>query len=221
MEKAKLMQLEIEEKRKLPKKIKDSISTDIFQDLIVAIIIMAYFCIINFSYYNVESHIFEENMKYFALAIIILTVIAFEISYRKNSIKLLIIGLELFACAILSLYIPYIFLHSTSAFRISIMILPAFLIIYYAIKSFVIFKSKQFQYRNNLSDIKEIVKDTEKMNYIEEESTKSYRQKVKQEQNFKEEVRREEKIKKIKKEEAKKRLERKRNRDKNKKEVGK
>lgn len=206
MEKAKLMQLEIEEKRKLPKKIKDNISTNIFQDLVVAIIIMAYFCIINFSYYNVESHIFEENMKYFALTIVILTVIAFEISYRKNSIKLLVIGLELFACAILSLYIPYIFLHSTSALRISIMILPAFLIIYYAIKSFVIFKSKQIQYRNNLSDIKEIVKDTEKVDYIEEESTKSYRQKVEQEKIFKEKIRKEQKIKKIKKEEAKKQL---------------
>lgn len=214
MEKSKLMQLEIEEKRKLPKKIKDNISTNIFEDLIVAIIIMLYFCIINFSYYNVESHIFEENMKYFALIIIILTVIAFEISYRKNSIKVLIIGLELFSCAILSLYIPYIFLNATSAVRISIMILPAFLIIYYAIKSFIIFKSKQLQYRNNLSDIKEIVKDTENVDYLEEESTKSYRHKVEQEKILKEKIRKEQKIKKIKKEAAKKQLENKKNRSK-------
>ncbi len=185
MEKAKLMQLEIEEKRKLPKKIKDNISTNIFQDLLVAIIIMSYFCIINFSYYNFENTIFEENMKYFALAIIILTVIAFEISYRKNSVKFLIIGLELFSCGVLSLYIPYIFLHSTSALRISIMILPAFLVVYYGIKSFIIFKRKQLQYRNNLSDIKEIVKDTEKLSYIDEESSKSYREKVIKEQEIK------------------------------------
>lgn len=212
MEKAKLMQLEIEEKRKLPKKIKDNISTNIFQDLLVAIIIMLYFCIINFSYYNVENSVFEENMKYFALGIIIFTVIAFEISYRKNSIKFLIIGLELLACGILSLYIPYIFLHSNSAFRISIMILPAFLIIYYALKSFIIFKRKQFQYRNNLSDIKELVKDTEKQSYIEEESTKSYREKVEQERIFKEKIRKEQKIKKIRKEAEAKKQARNRNR---------
>lgn len=96
LEKAKLMQLEIEEKRKLPKKIKDNISTNIFQDLLVAIIIMLYFCAVNFSYYKFESNVFEEIMKYFALGIVILTVIIFELSYRKNSIKLLIIGLELF-----------------------------------------------------------------------------------------------------------------------------
>lgn len=216
MEKAKLMQLEIEEKRKLPKKIKDNISTNIFQDLLVAIIIMSYFCIINFLYYNVENNIFEEYMKYFALAIIIFTVITFEISYRKNSIKLLIIGLELLASAILSLYIPYIFLHSTSALRISIMILPSFLVIYYAIKSFIIFKSEQFQYRNNLSDIKEIVKDTENTNYLEEESTKSYRQKVKQEKELKEKIRKEQKIKKTRKEEAKKQVINKRDKNRNK-----
>lgn len=216
MEKAKLMQLEIEEKRKLPKKIKDNISTNIFQDLLVAVIIMSYFCIINFLYYNVENNIFEEYMKYFALAIIIFTVITFEISYRKNSIKLLIIGLELFASAILSLYIPYIFLHSTSALRISIMILPSFLVIYYAIKSFIIFKSEQFQYRNNLSDIKEIVKDTENTNYLEEESTKSYRQKVKQEKELKEKIRKEQKMKKTRKEEAKKQAINKRDKNRNK-----
>lgn len=215
MEKAKLMQLEIEEKRKLPKKIKDNISTNIFQDLIVAIIIMLYFCVINFSYYHFENNVFEENMKYFAFAIIILTVITFEISYRKSSIKLLIIGLELFSCGVLSLYIPYVFLHSNSAFRISIMILPVFLIIYYALKSFIIFKGKQLEYRNNLSDIKEIVKDTEKLSYIEEESTKSYRQKVEQEKLFKEKVRKDQKIKKIRKEaEAKKQIANKRNRKK-------
>lgn len=216
MEKAKLMQLEIEEKRKLPKKIKDNISTNIFQDLLVAIIIMSYFCIINFLYYNVENNIFEEYMKYFALAIIIFTVITFEISYRKNSIKLLIIGLELLASAILSLYIPYIFLHSTSALRISIMILPSFLVIYYAIKSFIIFKSEQFQYRNNLSDIKEIVKDTENTNYLEEESTKSYRQKVKQEKELKEKIRKEQKMKKTRKEDAKKQAINKRDKNRNK-----
>lgn len=212
MEKAKLMQLEIEEKRKLPKKIKDNISTNIFQDLLVAIIIMAYFCIINFSYYNFENNVFEENMKYFALAIIILTVIAFEVSYRKNSVKLLIIGLELFACGILSLYIPYIFLHSTSALRISIMILPAFLVVYYGLKSFIIFKGKQLQYRNNLSDIKEIVKDTERVSYIGEESSKSYREKVEQEKIFRETVRKEQKIKKMRKEEEKRRQENRKNR---------
>ena len=51
MEKAKLMQLEIEEKRKLPQTVKDNISTEIFQNILAAIIIVAYLCTINIIYY--------------------------------------------------------------------------------------------------------------------------------------------------------------------------
>lgn len=181
---SKLMQLEIEEKRKLPKNLKDKISTKIFQDLIVAVIIMAYFCIVNITYYKLENYKFEEYLKYFALGIILFTVISFEIAYRKNSINLGIIGIELFTCGVLTLYIPYIFLHTTSALRVSIMILPVFLVVYYGIKSIIIFKQNQFNYRNNLSDVKEIVKETEKSSYLDEESTKTYRAKIKEEENI-------------------------------------
>jgi hypothetical protein len=201
LEKAKLMQLEIEEKRKLPKSVKENISTTIFQDLLVAIIIMAYFCIVNFSYYHFDGNVFEMYMKYFALGIIFLTVISFEIGYRKNSIKIAIIGTELLCCGILSLYIPYIFLHTTNALRISIMILPAFLIVYYALKSLFVYNQKKFEYQNNLSDVKEIVKDTEKISYLEEESKKTYREKTEIEKAFKENLRQEQKIRKARKDE--------------------
>lgn len=188
MEKAKLMQLEIEQKRKLPKNVKDKISTKIFQNLLVAVIIMAYFCIINVSYYKLESNKFEEYLKYFALGISVITVIAFEISYRKNSLGMMIISIELLLCGILSLYIPYIFLHTNTTFRVSIMVLPVALVIYYAIKSFVLFKQNQLKYRNNLSDVKEIVKETEKSSYIEEESSKTYRAKKAEEKIIREKI---------------------------------
>ncbi len=187
MEKAKLMQLEIEEKRKLPVNVKNVISKKIFQDLIVATIIMAYFCIINYIYYKFENSKFEELLKYFALSISISTVIFFEISYRKNSINLLIIGIELFLCGIFSLYIPFLFLHTNSAIRTSAMILPSFLIIYYAIKSFAIYKKKQIEYRNSLSDVKEIVKNSNE-SYLEEKSEKTLKIKLKREKIIRQKI---------------------------------
>ena len=123
MEKAKLMQLEIEKKRRLPKSVKDSINTNIFQNLVVAVIVMSYLCAINITYYKVDSNIFSQYMKYFALGIICITVISIEMSYRKSSVKLAFISIELLLCGILSLYIPYIYLHTTENLRNSIMIL--------------------------------------------------------------------------------------------------
>ena len=196
MEKAKLMQLEIEEKRKLPQTLKDNISTEIFQNILAAIIIVAYLCTINIIYYKLANNMFEEYMKYFALGIILITIIVFEISYRKNSLKFCFIGIELLICGVLSLYIPYIYLHTTTALRCTIMILPVGLVMYYGIKSLIIFKQKQLNYQNNLSDVKEILKETEKVSYLEEESKKTYREKRKEEEKIREELRIEQKKRK-------------------------
>lgn len=187
MEKAKLMQMEIEEKRKLPVSVKENIKNRIFQDLVVAAIIMLYFCIVNFIYYKLDSNKFEEYLKYFALALIFATVITFEIAYRKNSINSMIIGIELLGCGVLSLYIPYIFLHTDSALRISVMILPVTLIGYYSAKSFAIYKKRQYEYHKNLSDVKEIVSN-KKESYLEEDSKKSFRDKLKREKILKQKI---------------------------------
>lgn len=185
MEKAKLMQLEIERQRKLPREVKNNINTIIFQNLLAATIITAYFCLINVTYYKFESSRFEEYMKYFALGIILITVLDIEIAYRKNSIKLWIIGGEFLISGIVSLYIPYVYLHTNNIIRIIIMVLPAILVVYYLFKSFVIYKQKKFHYQNNLSDVKEIMKDDENKSYLEEESIKSYRAKTEEEESIK------------------------------------
>ena len=198
MDKAKLMQLEIDKKRELPDKIKDRISTDIFQNILAAIIIIGYLFAINVIYYNFENKMFEEYLKFFALGIIIFTIIVFEVSYRKKSLKFCFIGIELLICAVLSLYIPYIYLHTTKELRIGIMILPIGLVVYYAIKSILIFKQKKFSYQNNLSDVKEMMKYTDKTSYLDEESTKTYREKTKEEEKIRLEISKEQKARRIK-----------------------
>ena len=203
LEKAKLMQLEIEKKRKLPKKVKDSINANIFQILICAIIILSYLCAINITYYKTTNIKFEEYMKYYALGIILVTVFVFEFSYRKSSIKFMIIGIELLLCGIFSLYIPYIYLHTTDSLRNSIMILPGIFIFYYAIKAMFIFKQQEFKYQNSLSDVKEIVKDTENTSYIDEDSTKSFREKTIEAEEIRKAILRNQEIRKQKKQKRK------------------
>ena len=80
------------------------------------------------------------------------------------------------------------------------MVLPAVLLIYYAIKSLLIFKQKQFHYQNNLSDVKQILKDTEKTSYLDEESSKTYRAKTREEEKIRQQIRKEQKTRKMKKE---------------------
>ncbi len=204
MEKAKLMQLEIEQKRKLPQNVKENIKTNIFHTLIAALIIFVYLVAINLMYYKFEHNIFEHYMKYFALGIIIITVIDIEIAYRKDSKKLALIGVEMLVCGILSLYIPYIYLHTTAYLRNSIMILPVALLIYYGFKSFIIFKQNQFKHRNNLSDVKVLLKDDERKSYLEEESTKTYKAKLEEEDEIRRAIIKKQKLRTAQREQANK-----------------
>ena len=203
MEKAKLMQLEIEEKRKLPQDVKENIKTNIFHNLIAAVIILAYLAAINVIYYNFKQNDFEYYMKYFALGIIVVTVIDLELAYRKDSKKLWLIGVELLACGILSLYIPYIYLHTTAYLRNCVMLLPAVLLIYYAFKSMIIFKQNQFKHRNNLSDVKELLND-ERKSYLDEKSTKTYKAKMEEEEEIRKVIIKRQKMRAIQKEEENK-----------------
>ena len=200
MEKAKLMQLEIEEKRKLPQDVKENIKTNIFHSLIAATIILAYLAAINVIYYTFKQNDFEYYMKYFALGIIVVTVIDLELAYRKDSKKLWLIGAELLACGILSLYIPYIYLHTTTSLRNCVMLLPAVLLIYYAFKSMIIFKQNQFKHRNNLSDVKELLNNDERKSYLDEQSTKSYRAKMEEEEEIRKVIIKRQKMRTIEKE---------------------
>ena len=200
MDKAELMQKEIENKRKLPEELKKEIKKSILHNILIAVIIIVYLSIINILFYKLENTVFEEQMKFIALGIITVTVIIFEIAYRKQSKRMCIIGIELFLCSIISLYIPYIYLSylfENINIKFLTYALPVGIALYYFLKAYIIYKTGKIKHHNNLSDIKEILKDTEKNSYLDEESSKLYRQQRQFEEQTKKELL-EEQLKKVK-----------------------
>lgn len=163
---------EIEEKRKLPQAIKDGIDRTFLNNNVMAIFIMIYFIIINFSYIYLNEGAFERFMKWVAIIMIISTVTVFEIAYKKDNFKIALIGIELLVCSFLSVYIPYIFLYTVPLYRKLMMIIPIFFAVYYIAKTIVVYIIRNIKHKNNLSDVKEIVKYNENKSYIDEESTK-------------------------------------------------
>lgn len=182
MDKAELMQKEIENKRKLPEEIKKEIKKSIFHNVLIAVIIILYLCTINILFYKLDNSIFEQQMKFLALGMICITVTIFEIAYRKQSKRTAIIGIELLLCSIISLYIPYIYLFADVDLKMITTVLPLSIAIYYIAKAILIYKSRKIKHENNLSDVKEILQDTEKNGYLDEESSKSYRETKAQEE---------------------------------------
>ena len=194
MEKEKLMEKEIEEKRKLTKEVKDKIDNEVFYNYMIAIFIMIYMFFINFGFSNLETDIFKIYTKVLAIILICLTVVFFEISYRKDNLKFALTGIELLICSIIVIYIPYIYFHSNVIVRGIVMLDSIFFGVYYSIKNYIVYKKEAFKYQDNLSDIKELVKE-EDANYIEEDSKKI----IKEIRELEEKRKQEEKIIKEKK----------------------
>ena len=197
MNNTELIELDFENKKKLPQEVKNKINTDILKNLIVAVIIMIYLLIINITYSKAGEN-FEEYVKYYACAVVVASVVLFELAYNKNSLFFGIIGTELLGFGIISLFIPYVYLHTTSMIRNIIVLLPAILIVYYIIKSVVILKKGKVDYENSLSDIKDILKD-DKKSYLDESSGKVFKEKLKEEAKIKAIIKKEQEIRKKKK----------------------
>ena len=191
--------IEIEKRKKLPRAIKKSINDVFFQNLIVAAILTCYFLIMNVSFFVMEPEKFENFLKYIALLMIVFTIITFEIAYKKQSKKFMSFGIEFLLSGILTLYIPFIYLHTTITMRFIVMAFPAVLVVYYIIKSFLVFKRREIVYRNeNMSDVKEILKYDEEKSYIDEKSSKKYRAKMEEENKIKKVIIEEQKLRKRK-----------------------
>lgn len=171
MEKEKLMEKEIEEKRKITEDVKKKIDNELFYNYMMAIFVMIYMFFINFGFSNLSEDVFKNYIKVLVILLISLTIVFFEMSYRKDNLKYSLTGIELLTCSIIVLYIPYIYYRANVLIRGIIMLDSIFYGVYYSIKNYIIFKKEVFTYQNNLSDVKEIVKNDDE-SYLEEESKK-------------------------------------------------
>ena len=190
----------IDEKRKLPEDLKGKLDNYTFINLMISIALMIYMLAINVLYLNESIQIFATSIKVFAMLLIIIDVEIFEIGYRKDSIKIWIHGFELLICSILVLSLQYVYLYANDIVKHIFMLLPVFYSIYYVSKIIVEHIIETKKYRNNLSDVKELVKDEEE-GYLDDISNNTIVEEINSIENIKKEEQK--MIKQAKKEQKK------------------
>lgn len=130
----------------------------IFENLIIAIAIMLYFILINFTQLRIEEDILLKGIKIASIIILFLSITIFEIAYHKDSGKITIYGIETLVLSWhtltawnlsnrLNIALQSYILFSTYAFAI-----------YYTLKCIIIYTNEKRKYANSLSDIHEILK---------------------------------------------------------------
>lgn len=128
-------------------------------NIIYVILIILYFIILYLIQINYDSNFFIKYFKISSFVLLIVSLITFEIAYKKENIKIGIHGIETLIVSIFTLLIQYM----TRVFNVGIQeyikLCIGITISYYILKIIIKYTNENKQKLDDLSDIKEIVKD--------------------------------------------------------------
>ena len=165
--KVELMQEKITEQRKLPNDIKEKLNIITFANLLISIAFMIYMIAVNLLFINEPENIFSNSIKVSSFIFAVLDIILFEISYRKENVRLAVHAIELLCISLFGLAIPYIYFYLNPIIVNIIMLSSIFFSIYYIGKVILIHILEKNKYINNLSDVLEILQEEENDSYLD------------------------------------------------------
>lgn len=148
----------IEEKKKLPKSIKEKINSKIFENTVIAAIIIIYLAALNIGMNNIQTDMYLMDLKVFSIMLLITTILLFEYGYKKDNGELWLHGVEIMMIAIFTLYLIYLYSIYYLSYGTLLVSVGIIYVIYYIVKVLITNKRIKKQYKESLKDITEIVK---------------------------------------------------------------
>ena len=129
----------------------------IFKNLIILVLIIFYFNLINITYITTNENLITLITSSSSIVLLFLSILLFEVAYHKDNGKLAINGIEILVIAFHTLTIWYVISRSNLSFQSYILFSTYAVLIYYILKSIIIYTEGKREYLKSLSDIHEIV----------------------------------------------------------------
>jgi hypothetical protein len=145
-------------KKHLPKEEQNKINKRVFENIIIAVIVMAFLYCVGLGSLNIESDVFKVDLNVFSMGLIIFTIILFEIGFKKESGNIGLHGIECLGISIFMLFSNYIYSVDMRNFPSYVSMFSYLFAIYLTIKSIIICIKMKKKYIASLSDIDEIIK---------------------------------------------------------------
>lgn len=141
--------------------IMESTKKQILKDGIIAILILLCFVGIFVVFSMLQDSIFSRTWQIITMAILFVSIIIFEIAYKKDNGIIAINGIEILVFACIALTLEYIKTRFGIDVKLFIIIAGCVYTVYYLLKVFIVYTSGRKKVLNSLSDIAEIVKEDE------------------------------------------------------------
>lgn len=158
----------------VPKEQKEKTYKKLFINFIIAIVIFVYFFGLTMLFKKLSAQIFENTIHIISCVLVLGLIVLMEIAYRKDNDTLAMFSIELFVVTMLTIFMPYVFLHRGQTFRFLYSVSSIYIAIYYSFKCLIIYLRDMRKYKDELSDVKELVKDNNKESYLEEKSKRKF-----------------------------------------------
>lgn len=136
---------------------KKKISTNVYENILIAVAVMLYFIIINFANISLKEETFLISIKIVSSIIFAMGIILLEVAYHKDSAKIAVHALEVLVLSGLTLSINHIAQIKKISFQNFTLMSSYTFSIYYILKAAILYTKKKKDYVEKLSDIKEIV----------------------------------------------------------------
>lgn len=173
MKKKELETLEkINEERKLNKETKKKIQKKVLKNFLFATGILLFFAILKLLAINLEKQLIILIYKVLSVSVFVVTLILFEVAYKKDNDSLAITSIEMFFLSILTLLTPYTLISRPSIYT---SIIGVYFTVYYMVKNFIIYRQEKKEYLKEKNDITQIVKK-ESQDKIAQEQLEKIRQ---------------------------------------------
>lgn len=157
-ENVKKLEHQMKSKKEIPIEEENKMNKKVFENILIADAIMLFLYFVGLGALNIETAIFITDLKVFSVALIVLTIILFEYSYRKENAVICIHGIECFFLAVFILFAIYIYQVYFKDFNIIVSFVSYLFAIYYTGKSMLLYRRMKKKYFATLSDIDEIIK---------------------------------------------------------------
>ncbi len=135
----------------------ENVSKKIIWNIIILIIIEAFLSVLYVGSYKLEENIFFYGIKYASFLLLFISIIFFEIAYRKDKGTMAISGIETLILSINTLVSVNVIKKINISFQNYIIGSIIVFLLYYILKIIVIYTKYKREYLKGLSDIQEIV----------------------------------------------------------------
>ena len=151
----------IEKTKKMPQDIENKLNKKLLENTSMAIAVIVYFMFLILGNGIIKVVDYTNLLKIYTMCLGVLSIIIFEFSYKKESVKSMYTGIEVLILSIVTMFCIYICKVQELKYIFYLALFAYAFSIYYLIKDILIYNKTKKEYLKTLTDIKEIIKKEE------------------------------------------------------------